>query len=40
MGVRARRAFEDEFDKPIAMARWEAMLSELAASGDREKTGR
>jgi hypothetical protein len=25
-GARARRVFEAEYDKPIAMAKWEAVL--------------
>ena len=29
MGERARRAFEDEFDKPIAIARWVTLLREV-----------
>jgi colanic acid biosynthesis glycosyl transferase WcaI len=31
MGERARRAFEAEFDKSIAIARWEKLLREVAA---------
>ena len=30
LGLNARRAFEREFDKPIAMARWAALLDEVA----------
>ena len=30
MGERARQAFETEFDKPVAVQRWETLLSELA----------
>jgi len=32
MGMAARRQFEARFDKPIAMARWEALLRTVAAS--------
>jgi glycosyltransferase involved in cell wall biosynthesis len=34
MGQRARHAFETEFDKPIALARWEKLLAE---AGDMAK---
>jgi glycosyltransferase involved in cell wall biosynthesis len=30
MGERARRAFEAEWDKPIALARWRALLEEVS----------
>jgi hypothetical protein len=30
MGERARRAFEVEFDKSVAVERWEALFSALA----------
>jgi glycosyltransferase involved in cell wall biosynthesis len=32
MGERARRAFEAEFDKPIAVAKWEELLREVVGS--------
>jgi hypothetical protein len=32
MGERARRAFEAKFDRPIALARWEDLLREVAAA--------
>jgi colanic acid biosynthesis glycosyl transferase WcaI len=37
MGQRARHAFETELDKPIALARWESLLREVAGAtaGDR-----
>jgi glycosyltransferase involved in cell wall biosynthesis len=31
MGARARAVFEAEYDKPIAMAKWEAVLRQVAA---------
>jgi glycosyltransferase involved in cell wall biosynthesis len=36
MGERARQAFEAEFDKPIALARWEGLLQEVAATPERQ----
>jgi colanic acid biosynthesis glycosyl transferase WcaI len=35
MGQRAREAFNAEFDKPIALARWESLLREMAARQNR-----
>jgi glycosyltransferase involved in cell wall biosynthesis len=32
MGARARQAFEREFDKPLAVARWERLLLDVAGS--------
>jgi colanic acid biosynthesis glycosyl transferase WcaI len=32
MGEHARRTFDDEFDKPIAIARWESLLHEIASA--------
>ncbi|MEQ1714887.1 MAG: glycosyltransferase family 4 protein [Hyphomicrobium sp.] len=34
MGRNARRGFEAEFDKPIAIARWQALLEALIGSAD------
>jgi colanic acid biosynthesis glycosyl transferase WcaI len=34
MGQRARQAFEADFDKPIALARWECLLREVVAGAD------
>ena len=33
LGQNARRAFEREFDKPLALARWEKLLAVVAAPG-------
>jgi len=35
MGARARAAFEREWDKPVALARWRALLAEAAAGPGR-----
>jgi len=34
MGETARRAFEAEFDRPIAVGRWEALLNDLMAKSE------
>ena len=40
MGERARLAFEREFDKPIAVARWRRLLSEIGAEGEVPTVGK
>jgi hypothetical protein len=35
MGRRARQAFDAEFDKPLALARWEALLLQVSGRVQR-----
>ena len=38
MGENARQAFDTEFDKAIAVARWEALLAEMAATNPAQRS--
>jgi glycosyltransferase involved in cell wall biosynthesis len=40
MGRAARRSFESEFDRPHALARWQALLHEMAQLRSRAGRGR